>query len=60
MEYTNNPDPFELGMACIVLIGYIVGKVWMYYRIEDTPNKRNTKKPNNKKGVIKRGNEWDG
>ena len=24
-------EPFEFTMACIVLIGYIVGKVWMYH-----------------------------
>jgi hypothetical protein len=47
-------DPIELGLACIVCIGYISGKVWMYYRIDREPNK---KKPN--KGVIKRGHEWD-
>jgi hypothetical protein len=57
MEYGNTIDPIELTMACIVFTLYIVGKVWMYYRIEDT---KETKKPNNKKGVIKRGNEWDG
>lgn len=56
MEYGNNIDPLEFTISCIVLIIYIWGKVWMYYRIEDT-NK--TKKPNNTKGVIKRGNEWD-
>jgi len=33
MEYTNI-DGIELGMACIVCIGYIVGKVWMYYKVE--------------------------
>jgi hypothetical protein len=54
MEYGNNIDPIELTISCIVLIIYIWGKVWMYYRIEDNPNKEN------KKGVIKRGNEWDG
>jgi hypothetical protein len=47
-------DPFEFTMACIVLIGYISGKLWMYYRIDKEPNK---KKPT--KGVIKRGHEWD-
>lgn len=52
MESINNIDPFELGMAGIVFFMYIVGKVWMYYRIEGRPNKEN------KKGVIKRGNEW--
>ena len=27
-----NIDQIELGMTCIVFIGYIVGKVWMYYK----------------------------
>ena len=57
-------DPIELGLACIVCIGYISGKLWMYYTldsreqssslrsIDKEPNK---KKPN--KGVIKRGPE---
>ena len=44
-------SPWELGMACIVLIGYISGKLWMYYSIDKEPNK-------DKKGVIKRGPEW--
>ena len=46
--------PVELGMSCIVLIGYIVGKVWIHYKVEDTPNK--IKK---NKGVMRRGAEWD-
>ena len=52
----DNTTYWELGMSCIVLIGYIVGKVWIHYKVEDNTN---TKKPNNKKGVIRRGNEWD-
>ena len=50
----DNTTYWELGMSCIVLIGYIVGKVWIHYKVDtnDTPT---TKKP---KGVIKRGNEW--
>ena len=40
MEYTNI-DPFEFTMSCIVCIGYIVGKVWMYYKID--LNENNTK-----------------
>lgn len=44
MEYTNNIDPLEFTMSCIVLIGYIVGKVWMYYRVEQT----NDNETNNK------------
>ena len=55
MESINNINPFELGMCCIVLIGYIVGKVWIHYK-PDTSNTKDTKKS---KGVIKRGNEWD-
>ena len=42
MEYTNTIDPLEFTMTCIVLIGYIVGKVWMYYKI-DTNDKENNK-----------------
>jgi hypothetical protein len=36
-------DPIELGLACIVCIGYMVGKVWMYYKIEGTNDKENNK-----------------
>ena len=55
MEYTNI-TPVELGMTVIVFTLYIVGKVWMYYRID-----KDTKKPNkeNKSKVIRRGKEWD-
>ena len=53
MEYTNNINPLEFTMSCIVLIGYIVGKVWIHYKVEDNPNKENKSK------VIRRGNEWD-
>jgi hypothetical protein len=42
MESINNINPFEFTMSCIVCIGYIVGKVWMYYKIEGT-NENNTK-----------------
>jgi hypothetical protein len=53
MEYINTTY-WELGMSCIVLIGYIVGKVWIHYKVEQNPNKiKNTK------GVIKRGAEWE-
>ena len=44
MEYTNNIDPLEFTMSCIVLIGYIVGKVWMHYKVEQT----NDNETNNK------------
>ena len=43
MEYTNTIDPLEFTMSCIVLIGYIVGKVWMYYKIELNNNETNNK-----------------
>ena len=43
MEYTNTIDPLEFTMSCIVCIGYIVGKVWMYYKIEGTNDKENNK-----------------
>lgn len=36
-------DPLEFTMSCIVCIGYIVGKVWMYYRVEMNDNETNTK-----------------
>jgi hypothetical protein len=29
-----NIDYWELGMSCIVLILYITGKVWMYYKMD--------------------------
>jgi hypothetical protein len=54
MEYTNI-GYWELGMSCIVLIGYIVGKVWIHYKV-DTNDIHNKEKP---KGVIRRGGEWD-
>jgi hypothetical protein len=54
MEYINTTY-WELGMSCIVLIGYIVGKLWIYYKVEDNTNTKDTKKP---KGVIRRGWEW--
>ena len=43
MEYTNTIDPLEFNMSCIVLIGYIVGKVWMYYKVELNDNETNNK-----------------
>jgi hypothetical protein len=54
MEYTNI-GYWELGMSCIVLIGYIWGKVWIYYKVGDNTNKDNK----DKKRVIRRGTEWD-
>lgn len=51
----DNTTYWELGMSCIVLIGYIVGKVWIHYKV-DTNDIHNKKKP---KGVIRRGAEWD-
>jgi len=53
MEYTNI-NPIELGMSCMVFILYIVGKVWIHYKVEDT-NDIQTKK---NKRVIRRGLEW--
>lgn len=35
----NNDLGLEFGLACIVFILYIVGKVWVYYRIENQNNK---------------------
>jgi len=49
MEYTSI-DGIELGLSCIVCIGYIVGKVWIYYKV-DTHNKENTKKPKGGNGT---------
>jgi hypothetical protein len=44
MEYTNTINPIELGMACIVCIGYIMGKVWIHHKGEQTKeNETNTK-----------------
>ena len=44
MEYTNTINPLEFTMSCIVLIGYISGKVWMYYKGEQTKeNETNSK-----------------
>ena len=53
-------DPFEFTMACIVLIGYISGKLWMYYRIDKEPNKPKgiqRIKSGRKSRTIKRGPE---
>jgi hypothetical protein len=52
-------EPLEFTMSCIVFILYIVGKVWMYYRIEDTPTKKPKRiKSGRKSRTIKRGPEW--
>jgi hypothetical protein len=54
-------EGYELGMAYIVFTLYIVGKVWMYYRIEDkdTPTKKPKRiKSGRKSRLIKRGPEW--
>jgi len=48
---------WELGMTCIVLIGYLSGKLWMYYRIDKEPNKSKRIKSGRKSRVIKRGPE---
>ena len=63
----NELNPIDLSIACIVCIGYISGKLWMYYNhtersSEDTTRSslrtKDTKNPKSK-GVIKRGKEWD-
>ena len=57
----NEISTWEFTMACIVLIGYISGKLWMYYRIDskDTnPNKSKRIKSGRKSRTIKRGSEW--
>ena len=62
-------DPFEFTMACIVCIGYISGKLWIYYTldsreqssslrsIDSKDTKPNKDKKAKSKGVIKRGPE---
>ena len=52
--YNTTITPWEFTIACIVCIGYISGKLWMYYSIENKETKPN--KP--KKGAIRRGTEW--
>ena len=51
-------SPLEFTMTCIVCIGYISGKLWMYYRIDSKDTKPNKDKKAKSKGVIKRGTEW--
>lgn len=51
-------DPFEFTMACIVCIGYISGKLWMYYRIDTKPKGIQRIKSGRKSRTIKRGPEW--
>jgi hypothetical protein len=53
MEYTNTL--LEFTMSCIVCIGYIWGKIWIYYKVGDTKDTQTKKN----RGVIRRGNEWD-
>lgn len=53
----NDINPIDVGIACIVCIGYISGKLWIYYKGDNDTPKHN--KPNSNKGVIKRGSEWD-
>ena len=52
----NDINPIDVGIMCIVCIGYISGKLWIYYKGDN--NNKETHKHNNK-GVIKRGSEWD-
>lgn len=40
----NNITLWELGMGCIVCIGYIMGKLWIHYKVEGT----NENETNNK------------
>lgn len=44
-------SPVDLGLACIVCIAYIWGKVWVYHN--------HSKDTKGKSRVIKRGKEWD-
>jgi hypothetical protein len=57
MEYQTYRDvvdmSWDMTLGLVVLTLYIVGKVWMYYKVNE-PNP----KEKQKKGVIKRGNEW--
>ena len=43
----NNDIIFELGMSCIVCIGYIWGKVWIHYKVDLNENE-NENETNNK------------
>ena len=61
MHSIDTISPWEFTMACIVCIGYISGKLWMYYSIDskDTkPNKSKRIKSGRKSRTIKRGPEW--
>jgi hypothetical protein len=51
----DNTTYWELGMTCIVLIGYIVGKVWIHYKVDtnDTQTKKN--KGGERNGQINKG-----
>ena len=40
----DNTTYAELGMSCIVLIGYIVGKVWIHYKGEQTNENETNRK----------------
>jgi len=53
----DNTTYWELGMSCIVLIGYIVGKLWIHYKVGDNTNTKDTKDTKKTK-VIRRGWEW--
>ena len=63
----NELNPIDLSIACIVCIGYISGKLWMYYTLDSREQSNSLRsietkdtKPNKpNKGVIKRGHEWD-
>lgn len=55
----NNITGWDLGLACIVCIGYISGKVWMYYNHTKDTTKSKRIKSGHKSRTIKRGEEWD-
>jgi hypothetical protein len=35
----NTDLSWDLGLACIVCILYIVGKIWIHYKLNDNDNK---------------------
>ena len=55
----NSINGIELGLACIVCIGYIVGKVWVYHNHTKESNSIENRNKRMHRGVIKRGKEWD-
>ena len=46
MEYTNTIDMgWDMTLGLVVLLLYIVGKVWMYYKINDNEGTKNKSNP---------------